>query len=186
MEQPPSCGHGVQTEIQGLVGTSLCTPPRGSQGLVLLSPKVWNRCHGGEDLAIGIACFTTPPPLTRDQTHTHTPCVQQYPMGFQAGLVDLQWGGFAHPDRCSMGGLPAFNFAMASVRSAMIFACCWFIVSSLSIILLHWLNTFAKLSSNAAIFSAWTISYAAARLAKAKSLEVMRLMSRISANAAVQ
>ncbi len=27
---------------------------------------------GGEDLAIGIACFTTPPPLTGDQTHTHT------------------------------------------------------------------------------------------------------------------
>jgi hypothetical protein len=25
----------------------------------------------GEDLAIGIACFTTPPPLTGDQTHTH-------------------------------------------------------------------------------------------------------------------
>ncbi len=41
-------------------------------------------------------------------------------------------------------------------------------------------------SSNAAIFSAWTISCAAAWLAKAKLLEVMRLMSRISANAAVQ
>ncbi len=72
MEQPPSCGHGVQTEIQGLVGTPLCTPPRGSWGVVLLSPKVWNGCHGGEDLAIGIACFTTPPPLTGDQTHTPT------------------------------------------------------------------------------------------------------------------
>jgi hypothetical protein len=69
---PPSCGHRVQTKIQGLVGTPLCTPPRGSQGVVLLSSKVWNRCHGGEDLAIGIACFTIPPPLTGDQTHTHT------------------------------------------------------------------------------------------------------------------
>ncbi len=71
MEQPPSCGHGVQTKIQGLVGNPLCMPPWGSQGVVLLSPKVWNGRHGGEDLAIGIACFATPPPLTRDQTHTH-------------------------------------------------------------------------------------------------------------------
>jgi hypothetical protein len=70
--QPPICGYGVQTEIQGLVGTPLCMLPRGSQGVELLSPKVWNGCHGGEDLAIGIACFTTPPPLTGDQTHTHT------------------------------------------------------------------------------------------------------------------
>ncbi len=72
MEQPPSCGHGVQTEIQGLVGTPLCMPPRGSQGVVLLSPKVWNGRHVGENLAIGIACFTNLPPLTGDQTHTHT------------------------------------------------------------------------------------------------------------------
>ncbi len=50
----------------------MCTPPWGSRGVVLLSSKVWNRHHGGEDLAIGIACFTTPPPLTGDQTHTHT------------------------------------------------------------------------------------------------------------------
>jgi hypothetical protein len=42
--------------------------PRGG----LLSSKVWNGRHGGEDLAIGIACFITPPPLTGDQTHTHT------------------------------------------------------------------------------------------------------------------
>jgi hypothetical protein len=69
---PPSCGHGVQTEIQGLVGTPLCPPPRGSRGVVLLSSKVWNGRHGGEDLAIGITCFTTPPPLTGDQTHKHT------------------------------------------------------------------------------------------------------------------
>ncbi len=72
MEQPPSCGHGVQPKIQGIFGTPLCTPPRGSRGVVLLSPKVWNGRHGGENLAIGIACFTNPPPLTRDQTHTHT------------------------------------------------------------------------------------------------------------------
>jgi hypothetical protein len=69
---PPSCGHGVQTKIQGLVGTPLCTPPWGSRGVVLLSSKVWKGSYGGEDLAIGIACFTTPPPLSGDQTHTHT------------------------------------------------------------------------------------------------------------------
>jgi hypothetical protein len=72
VEQPPSCGLGVQTEIQGLVATPLCTPPWGSQGVVLPSSKVWNGRHGEENLAIGIACFTNPPPLTGDQTHTHT------------------------------------------------------------------------------------------------------------------
>ncbi len=38
-----------------------------------LSPKLWNGCQWGQDLVIGIACFTTWIPLTRDQdTHTHT------------------------------------------------------------------------------------------------------------------
>ncbi len=59
-------------------------------------------------------------------------CIQQYPIGSQMGLVDFQWGGFLHPDCCSMGGLPFFNFVMAFARLMMIFACCWFITTSLS------------------------------------------------------
>ncbi len=55
-----------------LLGPPCARPPRGSHGVVLLSPKVWDGCHGVEDLAIGIACFTTPPLLTGGQTHTHT------------------------------------------------------------------------------------------------------------------
>ncbi len=42
------------------------------------------------------------------------------------------------------------------------FACCWFVATSLSIVSFFWMDSFAKLSSNAAIFSAWTISCAAA------------------------
>ncbi len=95
-------------------------------------------------------------------TLTQILCIQQYPVGSQAGLVALQWGGFARPNRSSMGGLLAFNFARASVRLAMIFACCWFVATSLSIVSFFWMDVFAKLSSNAAIFSGWTISYAAA------------------------
>jgi hypothetical protein len=87
VEQPPSCGHGVQTEIQGLVGTPLHTPPRGSQVVVLLSPKEWNGHHGGENLAIGIACFTNPPPLTGDQTHTHKVIVRAFSNSIVIALV---------------------------------------------------------------------------------------------------
>jgi hypothetical protein len=67
-------------------------PPQGSQGVVLLSPKVWNGHHGGEDLEIGIACFTTPPPLTGDQTHTHTPVLAQsvdYVRPSNLGILDV-------------------------------------------------------------------------------------------------
>jgi hypothetical protein len=85
-------------------------------------------------------------------TLTQKPCIQQYPVGSQAGLVALQWGGFAQPDCCFVGGLLAFNFAMASVRLAMIFVCCWFIATILLIVLFFWMDAFAKLSSNAAIF----------------------------------
>jgi hypothetical protein len=53
------------TKIQGLVGTPLCMPPWGSQGVVLLSPKVCNGHHRGQELAIGIASFTTHYPLNR-------------------------------------------------------------------------------------------------------------------------
>jgi hypothetical protein len=60
------------------------------------------------------------------------------------------------------------------------------VATSLSIILFFRMDLFAKLSSNAATFSTWTISYAVALLAKAELLEVMWLMLRISANAAVQ
>ncbi len=95
-------------------------------------------------------------------TLTQKPCIQQYPVGSQVGLVDLQWGGFTCPDHYSVGRLPVFNFAIASVRLAMIFFCCWFLATSLSIVLFFWMDAFAKLSSNAAIFSAWTISCAAA------------------------
>jgi hypothetical protein len=73
VEQPPSCGYRVQIKIQGLVGTPLAHAPPGvprgstteSQGMEWVS---W-----GDYLVIGIACFTNPPPLMGDQTHTHTP-----------------------------------------------------------------------------------------------------------------
>ncbi len=46
--------------------------PRESQKVVLLGPKVRNGCQRGQELAIGIACFTTWTPLTGDwDTHTH-------------------------------------------------------------------------------------------------------------------
>jgi hypothetical protein len=68
--------QAVATESKPRYRDSLRPPcahlPRGSQGVVLLSPKVWNGRHEGENLAIEIACFTNPPPLTGDQTHTHT------------------------------------------------------------------------------------------------------------------
>jgi hypothetical protein len=57
-------------------------------------------------------------------TLTQKPCTQQYPIVSHLGLVDLQWEGFLRPAHCSMRGLRFFNFAMASVRLAMIFACC--------------------------------------------------------------
>ncbi len=69
---PPKCGHGVQTEIQGLAGNPLCMPLRGSQGEVLLSPKIWNGCHRGQELAIGTAYLTTHCPFNWWPGHTNT------------------------------------------------------------------------------------------------------------------
>jgi hypothetical protein len=72
VEQPPKLWPWSPNQDTGTHWDPLVHAPRGSQGVVLLSSKVWNGYHGGEDLVIGIACFTTPPPLTGDQTHTHT------------------------------------------------------------------------------------------------------------------
>ncbi len=67
-------------------------------------------------------------------TLTQKPCIQQYPVESHFGMVDLQWGGFLRPTRCSIGGLPFFNLAIASVRLAIIFTCCWLVATSLSIV----------------------------------------------------
>ncbi len=84
-------------------------------------------------------------------------CVQQYPVVSHTGLVGLQLEGRSCPGQCSVDGLPSFNLAMAAVRLAIIFACCWFVATSMSMVLFFWMDVFAKLLSNAAIFSAWTI-----------------------------
>ncbi len=73
MEQPPSCGHGVQTKIQGLVGTPLRTPPPGvprdstteSQGMERAS---W----GGEFSDWNRMLYKSSPFNRRPDTHTHT------------------------------------------------------------------------------------------------------------------
>ncbi len=73
MEQPPSYGHGVQTKIQGLVGIPLRTPPRGSRGVVLLSPKVWNGRHGGGEFSNwNRMLYKSSPFNRRPDTQTHT------------------------------------------------------------------------------------------------------------------
>jgi hypothetical protein len=71
LNSPQAVAMESKPRYRDSLGPPCARPPRGSQGVVLLSPKVWNGHHGGENLAIGIACFTNPPPLTRDQTHTH-------------------------------------------------------------------------------------------------------------------
>ncbi len=50
----------------------MCTPPRGSQGVVQLNPMVSNGRHRGQKLAIGIACLTTHCPLNRRPRYTQT------------------------------------------------------------------------------------------------------------------
>ncbi len=95
---PTSCGHRVQTKIKGLIENPLCTPSWGSCGGVLLCPKVWNRCHKGQELAIGITCFTMHFPLywwpghTQD-THKRTPT--NHTISTMTQSVTQQYGNYS-------------------------------------------------------------------------------------------
>jgi hypothetical protein len=81
---PQAVATESKPRYRDLLGPPCTCPLRGFQGVVLLSPKVWNGHHGGENLAIRIACFTNPPPLTGDQTHTHTHTYQGSAMQMEA------------------------------------------------------------------------------------------------------
>ncbi len=73
MEQPPSCGHGVQTEIQKLVGTPLCTPPRGvPRGSTTESQGMERALWGGEFSKWNCMLYKSSPFNWRPDTHTHT------------------------------------------------------------------------------------------------------------------
>ncbi len=72
MEQPPKLWTRSPNQDTGTHWNPLVHAPPGVLRGSTTELQGMERASWGGGLAIGIACFTTPPPLTGDQTHTHT------------------------------------------------------------------------------------------------------------------
>jgi hypothetical protein len=113
------CGTASQLLPESLfvihepIGNPSQKSPPGSRLGVLLSPTVWNICQQGGGLAIEIACFTAPPPMTtrgqvhtHSHTHTHTAkwTIDQTPFSWEE---TVRWAGAGeHPTMAWLPGLP--------------------------------------------------------------------------------
>jgi hypothetical protein len=72
VEQPPSCGHRVQTKIQGLIGTPLCTPPPGvPRGSTTESQGMERASWGGGFSDWNHMLYNSSPFNRRPDTHTN-------------------------------------------------------------------------------------------------------------------
>ncbi len=69
--------ESLHLRYYSLVGNFSSKPPGGSEGGVLLRPRVWRGRHQRKDLAIGIA-WLEHYPCNRRTRHTHTPCMEAF------------------------------------------------------------------------------------------------------------